>query len=85
MLCTEVIRRKTKAVFSQQKNSGPELEQESEPSPTDEDVDMMDIDEAPSSPPAQTPTAIHKQKEPKKRGIFVSFVSTTVHCWLRCR
>ncbi|PUU81573.1 armadillo-type protein [Tuber borchii] len=68
VLCTEVIRRKTKAVFSQQENSGPEPEQEPEPAPADEDVDMMDIDEAPSSPPAQTPAAIHEQEEPKKGG-----------------
>ena len=38
------------------------------PPPADEDIDMMDIDEAPSSPPAQTPAAIHEQEEPKKGG-----------------
>src|SRR5205807_9394955 len=72
ILCTEIIRRKTKTVFGQPESAEPEPEHE--PTAADEDVDMMDVDE-PASPPAPTPVSTHSQPEQRQKEGSVSALS----------
>lgn len=72
VLCTEIIRRKTKAVFAdhQQQRESSVAASEAEKGGDDMDVDMMDVDmDAPSPmPPTQAPQ--QEEAEEKKKDAF---------------
>jgi len=57
-LCSEILRRKTKHVFQQRQKSEPVSQD-----PDDMDVDMMDVDDGPPTPPAE-----EEPDEPKQKG-----------------